>query len=271
MCKALILLDEAVELAKDEAQSLQIVQLRASIKAQGLGTARMHFRVNAAQLHNVARVPLRIRGNVDLASRVMLTKLDKLIGRTKPEKINFASLALERATAIRQFLVLTQILKHIDRTNPIRLLIAECENPFTVLAGVYLAKLYGVEKQVDVSPLLETEEALDHGARILSVLLKTSSYCKYIKRRGRLCVQTGFSDAGRFIGQIPAALAIERFQGKLAAAVAKDGPRDKNGQLVKVLIFDTHGESMGRGAHPSSLSDRFEYVMTPWVRWQYRP
>ena len=60
---------------------------------------------------------------------------------------------------------MTQILKHIDRTNPIRMLIAECENPFTVLAGVYLAKLYGIENQVDVSPLLETEEALESRGR----------------------------------------------------------------------------------------------------------
>ena len=72
-----------------------MVLLRARIKAQGLGTARMHFRVNAAQLHNVARAPLNIVGNVDLSSRVMLTRLDELIMVTKPQKINFASLALE--------------------------------------------------------------------------------------------------------------------------------------------------------------------------------
>lgn len=266
LSKALVLLDEALALVADDEARMQLVLLRARLKAQGLGSARMHFRVNAAQLHNVARAPLEIAGTVDLASRVMLKKLDKLIIGTEPQKINFASLALERATAIRQFLVITQILKHIDSSAPIRLLIAECENPFTVLAGVYLAKLYGVDDLVDVSPLLETEEALDHGARIISQLLKTKSYRKYIAKRGRLCVQTGFSDAGRFIGQIPAALAIERFHGQLADVVAKEAGDDN----LTVLIFDTHGESMGRGAHPASLRDRFEYVMTPWVRWRYR-
>ena len=265
LTQVLALLAGALECASDDEARLQLVLLRARIKAQGLGTARMHFRVNAAQLHNVARAPLNIVGNVDLSSRIMLTKLDELIVATQPQKINFASLALERATAIRQFLVMTQILKHIDRTAPIRLLIAECENPFTVLAAVYLARLYGVEKQVDVSPLFETEEALDHGARIISQLLKTTAYRDYIVGRGRLCVQTGFSDAGRFIGQIPAALAIERFHGQLADVVANEASEESFG----VLIFDTHGESMGRGAHPSNLRDRFEYVMTPWVRWRY--
>ncbi len=266
LVKALALIDKALGLAEKEADRMQLVLLRARFNAEGLGTARMHFRVNAAQLHNVARGPLEITGSVDLASRVMLQKLDNLIARTKPQKINFASLALERATAIRQFLVIAQILKHIDRSAPIRLLIAECENPFTVMAAVYLAKLYGVDNCVDVSPLLETEEALDHGARIISQLLKTRSYRQYVEKRGRLCVQTGFSDAGRFIGQIPAALAIERFHGQLAEVVNAEAGENK----LTVLIFDTHGESMGRGAHPASLRDRFEYVMTPWVRWRYR-
>ncbi len=259
-------LDDIIKLVEDDEIVMRLVELRAGIRAQGLGTARMHFRINAAQLHNVARAPLQITGSVDLASRVMLQKLDDLIADTKAQKVNFASLALERATAIRQFLVITQILKHIDRDTPVRLLIAECETPFTVLAGVYLAKLYGVDDRVDVSPLLETEEALDHGARIISLLLKTEAYRDYIRKRGRLCVQTGFSDAGRFIGQIPAALAIERFHGQLAEVVAGEAGRDD----ITVLIFDTHGESMGRGAHPASLRDRFEYVMTPWVRWRYR-
>ena len=35
--------------------------------------------------------------------------------------------------------------------------------------------------------------------------------------------QTGFSDAGRFMGQIPATLAIERLQSHFAAAMAKHG------------------------------------------------
>lgn len=266
LSKALTILDEAVNLAADDDVKMKVVHVRALIKSRGLGTARMHFRVNAAQLHNVARAPLEITGHVDLSSRVMLKKLDKLIAKTKPSHINFASLALERATAIRQFLVIAQILKHIDATAPIRMLIAECETPFTVLAAVYLARKYGVDELVDVSPLLETEEALDHGARIIAILLKTRSYRKYVNKRGRLCVQTGFSDAGRFIGQIPAALAIERFHGQLADVVASETLNDK----VSVLIFDTHGESMGRGAHPASLRDRFEYVMTPWVRWHYR-
>ncbi len=72
-------------------------------------------------------------------------------------------------------------------------------------------------------------------------------YQTYVRERGRVAIQTGFSDAGRFVGQVPASLAIERLQGRLAQAMAANGLTD-----VAALIFDTHGESMGRGAHPHS-------------------
>ncbi|NNC59333.1 MAG: phosphoenolpyruvate carboxylase, partial [Erythrobacter sp.] len=32
------------------------------------------------------------------------------------------------------------------------------------------------------------------------------------------------------------------------------------------LIFNTHGESMGRGAHPASFRDRLEWPLSPWAR-----
>ena len=40
---------------------------------------------------------------------------------------------------------------------------------------------------------------------------------------------------------------VQRLQGRLAEAMAANGLTD-----VAALIFNTHGESMGRGAHPST-------------------
>jgi phosphoenolpyruvate carboxylase len=42
---------------------------------------------------------------------------------------------------------------------------------------------------------------------------------------------------------------------KLAAVLARHGLGD-----VQVVLFNTHGESMGRGAHPKSLIDRLRYL-----------
>ena len=105
---------------------------------------------------------------------------------------------------------------------------------------------------------------MEHGARFLEALLREPIYQAYARVRGRVSIQTGFSDAGRFVGQLPAALAIERLHGSLARIMARHGLTD-----VSALIFNTHGESMGRGAHPTSIEDRMHYPMSSWARAQF--
>ncbi|XSG81151.1 MAG: phosphoenolpyruvate carboxylase [Methyloligella sp. ZOD6] len=251
----------AIDKAGDDDIKQRLVLLRAMVVGCGLGTARIHLRLNAQQLHNAIRKPMGLEGNVDVTSHVLLGRLDRMVQEAEEEQVNFGTLFVERATAVRQFIVAAQILKHIDPEAPIRLLIAECESPFTVLAALYFAKLFGVEDKLDISPLFETVDAFEHGARIIESLLETKSYRDEIKLRGRLCVQNGFSDSGRFMGQIPAGIAIERLHGQLSDVVARAGLGK-----IEFLIFDTHGESMGRGGHPRSLTDRFLYTLSPWAQ-----
>jgi phosphoenolpyruvate carboxylase len=245
-----------------EARAVALLTLAAAMRADGLGMGWIHFRVNAKQLHNAVR--RRLGGDdegVDLSSKGALATLRAMVENAAPLRTNFAALATESSTAIRQFLAMAQIVKHIDADAPIRMLVAECEQPATVLAALYFAKLFGVDDKVDVSPLFETETALEHGGRFLDALLAEPAYRAYARARGRVAVQTGFSDAGRFVGQVPAALAIERLQGRLAEAMAANGLGD-----VAALVFNTHGESMGRGAHPASFKDRLEWPLSPWAR-----
>ena len=235
--------------------------LAAAMRADGLGMGWIHFRVNASQLHNAIRRRLPDDQQIDLASRSAMVTLRDALAQAEPLRANFAALAMESSTAIRQFLAMRQILHHVDADAPIRMLIAECEQPATVLAALYFARLFGIDGKVDVSPLLETETALEHGGRLLDALLAEPVYRDYARRRGRVAIQTGFSDAGRFVGQIPASLAIERLQGRLAAAMEANSLTD-----VAALVFNTHGESMGRGAHPASFTDRLEWPLSPWAR-----
>ena len=251
---------EAQTAPADRATAL--LTLAAAMRADGLGMGWIHFRVNAKQLHNAVRRRLDgASGAIDLASKGALATLRRMVDEATPLRTNFAALATESSTAIRQFIAMAQILKHIDADAPIRMLVAECEQPATVLAALYFAKLFGVEDKVDVSPLFETETALEHGGRFLDALLAEPAYRAYARARGRVSVQTGFSDAGRFVGQVPAALAIERLQGRLAEAMAANGLSD-----IAALVFNTHGESMGRGAHPASFRDRLEWPLSPWAR-----
>ena len=247
--------------AADDSAAETLLTVAAAMRADGLGMGWIHFRVNSSQLQNAIRRRIDPDGKLDLASQAALMRMRELLAEARPLRSNFAALAIENSTAIRQFLAMAQILRHIDSDAPIRMLVAECEQPTTVLAALYFARLFRIEDQVDVSPLFETESALEHGGRFLDALLAEDAYRAYARKRGRVAIQTGFSDAGRFVGQIPAALAIERLQGRLSEAMAANGLSD-----LAALIFNTHGESMGRGAHPDSFADRLAWPLSPWAR-----
>ena len=171
--------------------------------------------------------------------------------------IHLGTINGEKATAKRIFMLVKQMLDLVDRDEPIRFLIAECETPFTLLAALYFAKLFGVDDRIDISPLYETRTALVRGVEILAGALEVPAYREYIRRRGRLCIQTGFSDAGRYLGQTAACYLIEKIRLEIAPLMAKHGLSG-----VELVIFDTHGESIGRGAHPGGFKERLAYYDT---------
>ncbi|MEJ1161918.1 phosphoenolpyruvate carboxylase [Prosthecomicrobium sp. N25] len=244
--------------------AVKLLALASEMEALSFGVGEVHLRINATQLHNALRHHLHLDSDDHFNGRSMIERLSALMREAKPLAINFGSIDIETKTAMRQFLLAAQILKHVDADSTVRFLIAECETPATVLCAFYFARLFGIAEKLDVSPLFETPKALESAARFFDVMFETPEYREQVRRRGRLAIQTGFSDAGRFMGQITAVLAIERVHGHLARAVERHGLTD-----VEVLVFDTHGESAGRGAHPTSFEDRAYYVMSPWARRQF--
>ena len=254
-------LDAALAASTDNtALAREILILRAQAESQQLGTGRIHLRVNAAQIATVISRELNLDTDERSLGRLALAELSRRAATPKPVDVNFADLFLEQSTARRQFMMCAQILKHIDAGSPIRFLIAESENPATVMAALYLARHYGVNGKLDISPLFETPEALETGGRFIERLLDEPEFAAYVRRRGHLSIQLGFSDSGRFIGQIAGNMAIERIHNLILRALA---PRVPGAGL---LIFNTHGESMGRGAWPGSFEQRFDHLLTPWTR-----
>ena len=255
------LLTTAIDRGGDNVAGMAV--LRAEMANFGLSFAHTHMRINAAQLTNAIRHDLDIETSPEdpASRRRYLVEISKLLLKVEPVDINFGSIMNERTTAKRVIMLVAQFLKFVDSDEPIRFLIAECNTPFTVLTALYFAKLFGVDDKIDISPLFETGMALDLGHEIIGELLENPTYVDYVKKRGRLCIQTGFSDAGRYIGQVPASLAIERIRIKLAARIKKSGLTD-----VDFLVFDTHGESIGRGSHPLSFDDRLDYTYPPYAR-----
>ncbi len=254
------LLDRAIRLSEDTALTRGLCVLRASVRTHGLGLAHTHIRLNARQLHNAIRKSIGMDHPPDDPSHRLsyLNAIAALIEGVEPVRINFGSLLAEKATAKRVFMVVAQMLKYLDATQPIRFLIAESETGFTLLTALYFAKQFDVEDKVEISPLFETLGGLEQGTRAIAEALSVESFRAYVRRHGRLCIQTGFSDAGRALGQIAAGHAIEQLRMAIGRELARLGFAD-----VELVIFDTHGESIGRGGHPQSFADRLDYVDSP--------
>lgn len=234
--------------------------LRAELSAFGLGMAHTHVRLNSTQVHNAIRkaVGLETAADDPRYRQSYLSAVTELLDQVQPVNINFGSIIAERTSAKRLFMVVAQMLKYSDAQVPIRFLIAESESAFTVLSALYFARLFGVEERVDISPLFETEKALEVGSRVIEQLLENPHYRTYVQKRGRLCIQMGYSDAGRYLGQTPAAASIERLRLRILRLFNRHCLAG-----VQLVIFDTHGESIGRGGHPASLHNRLAYVSPP--------
>lgn len=250
------LFETAIAAAGTE-DKLKLAVARAGLVSHGLALAHTHTRLNAAQLHNVVRQRLGIADPPEDPAhrRALFSAINAALDTVQPIPVDFGALLSEQASAARLMMTVAQIVKHVDGSAPVRFLIAETETGYTLLTALWLAKLFGIEKQIEISPLFETAEALEQGAVVLDEALRSPHYRAYLKTTGRLALQFGYSDSGRYVGQLAASYLVERLRLKIGETLAKH-----NISGVEVILFDTHGESIGRGAHPGSLSDRLKYL-----------
>ncbi len=162
----LALFQTALAAADDEAR-LELCVARAGLVAHGLALAHTHVRLNAAQLHNVVRQRKGIKDPPEDLShrRALLAAINAALDTVGPVPVDFGALLAEQASAARMMMTVAQIVKYIDGYAPIRFLVAETETGYTLLAALWLARLFGIEEHIEISPLFETAEALDRGAR----------------------------------------------------------------------------------------------------------
>ena len=250
------LFDGAIAAASPDDQ-LALCIARAGLVSHGLALAHTHVRLNATQLHNAIRQRLNITDAIEDPShrRAMLGTINAALDTVTPNPVDFGGLITEQASATRLMMLIGQIKKHVDSAAPIRFLIAETESGYTLLSALYLARLFGVENHIEISPLFETASALENGAHVLEEALRSPHYRNYLSATGRLALQFGYSDSGRYIGQTAASYLIERLRFKIAETLARFEVRN-----VEVILFDTHGESIGRGAHATSFAERLKYL-----------
>jgi phosphoenolpyruvate carboxylase len=241
----------------DEASRMSYAVARAGLSAHGLSLAHTHVRLNSSQIHNAVRLRLGMESAVEdrAQRRTSLAAINVALDRVEPTAVDFGALLAEQASAAKLLMTVAQIVKHVDGSAPVRFLIAETESGYTLLCALWLAKYFGVARHIEISPLFETAEALEHGARILEEALRSPHYQDYLRETGKLALQFGYSDSGRYVGQPAASYLIERLRLKVADLMRHYKLTD-----VELVLFDTHGESIGRGAHPNSLLDRLRYL-----------
>ena len=250
-------LNRAIGRAEDDAARASLCLIRAGCVAHGVSIALPHFRLNASQLHNALRGMITLEGEPTQPAqrRAFLAAVNGALDKVEPAPVDFGALAAERASASRMLITVAQIVKHLDSSRPVRFLVAETETGYTLLSALWLACRYGVADKVEISPLFETAEALEQGPRIIDEALRSPHWRDYLRRHGRFCIQFGYSDSGRYIGQVAASYWIERLRLRICELLVRYELQD-----VELVIFDTHGESAGRGAHPGSLADRLSYL-----------
>ncbi|MBP0464797.1 phosphoenolpyruvate carboxylase [Roseomonas sp. PWR1] len=253
----------AIAAAPDAAARQALAVQRAGLAAHGLALAHTHVRLNATQIHNALRQRLGLAAAPDdpAGRRGLLAQVNAALAEVAPVPVDYGALLAEKASAARLMMTVAQMLKHIDASQPVRFLIAETETGYTLLAALWLARRLGIAERIEISPLFETAEALERGERVLEEALRSPHFRDYLRAHGRLCLQFGYSDSGRYVGQLAASYLAERLKIRLAEQMRRHGLEG-----IELVLFDTHGESIGRGGHPGSLADRFAYLSPPQAR-----
>ncbi len=199
--------DRALAAAPDDDARLKLCTARAGLVSHGLALAHTHVRLNAAQLHNVVRQRLGIVDAPDDPShrRALFGAMNAALDSVQPLNVDFGALLAEQASAIRLVMNIAQIIKHVDSSQPVRFLIAETETGYTLLAALWLAKLFGIDRHIEISPLFETASALEQGATVLEEALRSPHYRAYLQSTGRLALQFGYSDSVAMSASLPPA------------------------------------------------------------------
>jgi phosphoenolpyruvate carboxylase len=130
----------------------------------------------------------------------------------------------------------------VDATGPY--IISMARSAADVLAVLALARHGGLVEDdavpLDIGPLFETVDDLEHGAESLRALLADPVYRAHLQRRGnRQLIMVGYSDSSKGDGILAARWALQRAQSELL-----DVAREESIQLT---FFHGRGGSASRG------------------------
>ncbi len=118
-----------------------------------------------------------------------------------------------------------------------------------VLAVLVMARDAGCADGLDIVPLFETVDDLEHAPEVLTRLLTTPAYRDHVRRRGdHQQVMIGYSDSNKDSGYLAATWQLQKAQRALAAVADRHD--------VALTLFHGRGGSIGRGGGPANAAIR---------------
>src|SRR5205823_5760542 len=218
--------------------------LLAQVRAHGLHGYRLDVREDAA---------VHTRALRDLAASVSLDELDgaalrrELVGR-RPLHAPHVTLRGPTDEALRVFQVMRAIQDEVGAAAASTYVVSRTRSADDLMRVLLLAREAGLVdlarepalSRIDIVPLFETLEDLEHAPRVVQSLLDDPVWQRHLAARGRHQeVMLGYSDSAKDAGLFPSAWALYRVQEEVARACAGAG--------VSWTLFHGRGGTVGRG------------------------
>ncbi|MGB4107600.1 MAG: hypothetical protein WBK55_07370 [Alphaproteobacteria bacterium] len=262
-------LGEAIKVVQaviDKNEDLDIlklaVRLRSDFRSLGMSYAEPHFRINSESvlpvMHAKEGITIEDRGTTD---KHHFSKIERSAAATKEAPSDMVTVAASETMLFTQEGLKSLIKKIWNPNASFRTLLANGRNATTVGIAMQAGKEEGVLENSDYCLLIEDKVASRQAIEAMEYLYyKSPTFLENVKKRGVVSIQLGYSDYAVAAGQFAAGGFHDDTVRKLINLHADSGLAK---QGVKLLIFHTGGNNIGRGNHPGGIAERQAYYMSP--------
>ena len=239
-----LLADALDSVGAAHARRTLVEPLLAQVRAHGFHGFRLDLREDAA---------VHTRALHDLTAAVGLGDLDgaalrrELAGR-RPLQAAHVALAEPTDRVLQVLRVMRAIQDEIGVAAASTYIVSRTRSADDLLRVLLLAREEGLVdlsrepalSRIDIVPLFETLEDLEHAPGVVRSLLEDAIWGRQLEARGRHQeVMLGYSDSAKDAGLLPSAWALYRVQEEVARACAEAG--------VSWTLFHGRGGTVGRG------------------------
>ncbi len=216
----------------------------AGVRAHGFHGFMMDVR-DHADVHAAAVAELTSKGGTNKVDGNRLRAI--LLAKRRTRKIKL-SVSTETRQVIATFRAVQTIQDEAGEAAASTYIVSMTRSPDDLLRVLVLAREAGLvdlsgkkpKSRIDVVPLFETLDDLDHAPLIMGALLDDPVYARQLEARGRRQeVMIGYSDSGKDAGIIASSWALYRAQESLSDLFREAG--------IELRLFHGRGGSVGRG------------------------